>query len=169
MTITLSVIEVSNIWLRAAVLAVVAVGLTIVVYGSVALLVKVDDVGLYLSKVGRLQATRSIGRWLVIAMPSVLKVISIIGTAAMLWVGGNIVLHSLHELHLSLPYETIKDVAYAVSSGGQNGVVSWLVTAFLDAVVGLVLGLLLIPMVHAFLVPIGMLFPEKNQSPSRSE
>lgn len=166
MTIALSTIEVSDVWTRAAVLAVVAVALTVLVYGAVALLVKIDDIGLHLSAEGRLEAVRSFGRGLVVAMPTVLKVISVIGTAAMLWVGGSIVIHSLHELHVSWPYETIKSIAYAISGGGASGAVTWLVTAVLDAVVGLALGLLLIPVVGALLAPIGALFPEKTDTAS---
>ena len=161
MTIALSTIEATDFWTRAAVLFVIAIAFTAIVYGAVALLVKIDDIGLRLSEVGRYQWTRKFGRQLVIAMPTILKVIATIGTVAMLWVGGSIVIHSLHELHFSWPYETIKSIAYAVSGGGAWGAINWVVTAFLDAVVGLVLGMLLIPAVHALLVPIGALFPEK--------
>ena len=161
MTIALSTIEVSDLWTRAAVLALVAVAFTAIVYGAVALLVKTDDFGVRLSEEDRPEFIRAFGRRLVIAMPTVLTVISAIGTAAMLWVGGSIVIHSLNELHLSWPYATIKSIAYAASGGGASGAIAWLVTALLDAVVGLVLGLLLIPVVGAVLFPIGALFPEK--------
>ncbi len=163
MTIALSTIETDNIWTRTAALAVIAVAFTAIVYGTVALLVKIDDFGLHLSKEGRLRMTRAFGRKLVTAMPTILAVISTIGTVAMLWVGGSIVVHSLHEMHLSWsswPFETIRSMAETVS-GGASGALNWLVTAFLDAVLGLALGLLLIPLVHALLVPIEALFPEK--------
>lgn len=91
-----------------------------------------------------------------------LMVISIVGTAAMLWVGGSIVTHGLHELHLSWPYDTIKAIAYSVSGGGASDAIAWLVTALCDAVVRLALGALLMPVVGAFLVPIIALFPEKT-------
>jgi uncharacterized protein len=162
MTIALATIDSGNIWTRAAVLAVVSVMITALVYGAVALLVKTDDFGLRLSNSGRLDATRAFGRGLVAAMPTVLMVISIVGTAAMLWVGGSIVTHCLHELHLSWPYDTIKAIAYSVSGGGVSDAIAWLVTALCDAVVGLALGTLLIPVVGALLVPIGALFPEKT-------
>ena len=162
MTIASADIESGSIWTRAAVLAIVAVIITALVYGVVALLVKADDVGLRLSASGRLAATRTFGRGLVAAMPTVLMVIAIVGTAAMLWVGGSIVTHGLHELHLSWPYDTIKSIAYSVSGGGTSVAIAWLVTALCDAVVGLALGTVLIPVVGALLVPIGALFPEKN-------
>ena len=163
MTIALSAIETDNIWIRAAVLAVIAVAFTALVYGAVALLVKIDDAGLHLSKEGHLKLTRAFGRRLVTAMPTVLAVISTIGTVAMLWVGGSIVVHSLHEIHLSWsswPYDTIRSIAEAVS-GSASGALNWLVTASLDGVLGLALGLLLIPLIHALLVPVTTLFPEK--------
>ena len=161
MTIASADIE-SGIWTRAAVLAIVAVIITALVYGVVALFVKADDFGMRLSASGRLAATRTFGRGLVAAMPTVLMAISIVGTSAMLWVGGSIVTHGLHELHLSWPYETIKSIAYSLSGGGTSDAIAWLVTALCDAVVGLALGTLLLPLVGALLVPISALFPEKN-------
>ena len=161
MTIALSTIEVDDLWIRAAVLAVIAVSFTVLVYGVVALLVKVDDFGLFLNKAATLRSARAFGRWLVIAMPTVLKLISIVGTAAMLWVGGSIVIHSLQTLHLSWPYELTTSIASAVTGEGASATVSWLVTAFLDAVFGFLLGSIFIPVVNVLLVPIGVLFPEK--------
>ena len=161
MTIALSTIDVDDLWTRAAVLAVIAVSFTVLVYGAVVLLVKVDDLGLYLSKTASLRSIRTFGRWLVIAMPTVLMVISVVGTAAMLWVGGSIVVHSLHTLHLSWPYELITSNASAVTGEGPSAAISWLVTAFFDAVFGFLLGSILIPVVNALLVPIRVLFPEK--------
>lgn len=162
MTIALAAIDGGTIWTRAAVLVVVAVVITAMVYGAVALLVKMDDIGLRLSTLGRLSATRALGRGIVAAMPAILSVISAVGTAAMLWVGGSIVVHGLHELHLSWPYAAIKAVAYAASGGGAVGAIEWLVTAAFDAAVGLALGLLVMPVVEGLLAPIGALFPEKK-------
>ena len=162
MTIALATIDSGDIWTRAAVLAVVAVMITVLVYGAVALLVKADDFGLRLSKSGRQETTRAFGRGLVAAMPTVLVVISFVGTAAMLWVGGSIVTHGLHELHVSWPYNTIKAIAYSVSGAGASGAIAWLATALFDAIVGFVLGTILIPIVGALLTLIGALFPEKK-------
>lgn len=162
MTIALATIDSTIFLTRAAVLALVAVLMTVLVYGAVALLVKIDDFGLRLSKAALLQATRALGRCLVSAMPTVLLLISVIGTAAMLWVGGSIVVHGLHELHFSWPYDSIKAVADRLSGEGANGAVAWLTTAALDAVVGFALGSLLMPLVEAVLVPFGTIFPEKK-------
>jgi predicted DNA repair protein MutK len=161
MTIALSTIDVDDLWTRAAVLVVIAVLFTILVYGIVALLVKIDDVGLYLSEAGRFRSVRAFGRWLVIAMPTVLKLISIVGTAAMLWVGGSIVIHSLYTMHLSWPYDSIALIVSAVSGESTPGAIVWLVTALFDAVFGFLLGLVLMPAVNVLLVPVGVLFPER--------
>ena len=143
-------------------LAVVAVMMTVLVYGAVALLVKIDDVGLRLSKSSGVEAIRAFGRGLVISMPMALKVISIVGTAAMLWVGGSIVIHGLHEVGWSWPYDTIHIIADAGSGRAGAGPLVWLITAFCDAVVGFVLGLFLMPIVSVLLKPFSLLFPEKK-------
>lgn len=161
MTIALSTIETDSLWTRAGALAAVAVLFTVIVYGAVALLVKVDDVGLHLSQNGHFKLVRSFGRGLVVAMPSVLKVISAVGTVAMLWVGGSIVVHSLHTLHVSLPHDVIAAAVAAVAGDHATGAIPWLITASLDAVLGFLLGSVLIPVVNVLLKPIGVLFPEK--------
>jgi predicted DNA repair protein MutK len=155
MTIALAEIPDSNIWMEGATLAAVAIGITVAVYGSVALIVKADDLGLLMSSKGRLGLTRALGRGIVKAMPGFLKGLMIVGTAAMLWVGGSIVLHGADVLGLSWPYDTIhhiaEDAAHAVSTA--QGFVKWAVTATLDGIFGLALGLLLIPVATKILVP----------------
>ena len=147
MTISLAAIEAPNIWMQGATLAVVAVMVTLAVYGSVGVIVKMDDVGLHLASTARSTAARGFGRGLVRFMPVLLKVLSVVGTAAMLWVGGSIIEHGLHEFHIDEPGHTIKLMAEgAAAMAGQGaGAVKWLVTAALDGVFGLVVGLLLIP------------------------
>lgn len=162
MTIALAAVDSGSIWTRAAVLVAVAIVITVLVYGAVAVLVKMDDLGLRLSASARLAATRTAGRAIVAAMPKVLVAISGLGTAAMLWVGGSIITHGLHELHLSWPYATIKAIAAAASGGGAAAAVEWLVTAMLDAILGFALGLLAMPIVGGLLKPIGALFPETD-------
>ncbi|MDJ0511867.1 MAG: DUF808 domain-containing protein [Methyloceanibacter sp.] len=161
MTIALSTIEVDDLWTRAAVLAVVAILFTVVVYGVVALLVKVDDIGLHMSQEAPLRSLRSFGRGLVVAMPTVLNVISFIGTIAMLWVGGSIVDHSLYTLGVSWPHDTTALIVTALIGDDAGGALTWIVTATVHAIFGFVLGSLLIPIVTVLLKPIGVLFPEK--------
>ncbi len=162
MTISLSAIETESFWVEAITLAAVAIGITALVYGAVAVLVKADDVGLKLSQIGRVEATRALGRGIVAAMPKVLTFISVVGTAAMLWVGGNIIVHGLHDLGWHWPYDTIHDIAVAVSGGG--GFFEWLVTAFLDGIIGILLGLALIPFVTRVMVPLMQPFFTEKQA-----
>ncbi|MBL8583431.1 MAG: DUF808 domain-containing protein, partial [Rhizobiaceae bacterium] len=98
MTIAMAAIEAEGVLQRGVVLALVAVGITGLVYGFVALLVKADDFGLLLARHGRLGLTRSAGRGIVRGMPGLMTAISAVGTAAMLWVGGSIVSHGLQKL-----------------------------------------------------------------------
>lgn len=156
MTIALSEIPESSIWMEAATLAVVAIGITVMVYGSVALIVKADDVGLLLSREGRFSLTRAIGRGIVKAMPFFMKGLMIVGTAAMLWVGGSIVLHGAELLGFGQIYHTIHDLAYSASNMVEvaKGFVKWAVTAGLDGIFGLLLGLALIPITQKIILPI---------------
>ena len=156
MTIILSGIPDTNFWMEAATLAVAGVGITVAVYGSVALIVKMDDVGLFLYANGRLSLTRTLGRWLVRGMPYFMKLLTIIGTAAMLWVGGSIVIHGLEELGFGWLGHHIHDWAYAVGHmvpADWTGAVEWIAKAAMDGVFGLALGLLLIPVASKVLVP----------------
>ncbi len=157
MTIALSTIPDSTIWLEAITLAIVGTIITAVVYGAVALIVKMDDVGLHLAATARTGAGRGFGRGLVVAMPKLMAFLSTVGTLAMLWVGGNIVVHGLHELGLHEPYGTIHHMAelaaHAVPAG-MAGIVGWAVTAACDGVLGLGLGLLLIPVATRIIGPI---------------
>ena len=161
MTIALSTIEVDDLLTRAIVLAVVAIVFTVIVYGAVALLVKVDDIGLHMSQEASLKFLRSFGRGLVVAMPTVLNVISVVGTIAMLWVGGSIVEHSLHTLHVSWPHEATSWLVTSLIGDDAGGALPWIVTATVHAIFGFLLGSILIPVVTVLLMPIGVLFPEK--------
>lgn len=157
MTIALATIESPSFWLQAVTLAVVGTLITVAVYGAVALIVKMDDVGLHLAAKGRTSGGRALGRGLVLAMPKLMAFLSTVGTAAMLWVGGNIVIHGLEVTHVwEWPYQTIHHIAevaaHAVPSA--QGLVEWLVTAALDGVFGLILGLLLIPVATRIIAPL---------------
>jgi predicted DNA repair protein MutK len=170
MTIALAAIPSSTFWQEAATLAAVAIMITAAVYGAVAVIVKADDLGLVMAARGRLALTRRAGQALVKAMPGVLSALTVIGTAAMLWVGGSIILHGLHEFGLhSLP-DAIKSAAkQAATWWGQaplGGLVQWLVTAVLDGLCGLALGLALIPMGERLITPLWQrLFPGPKAAP----
>jgi uncharacterized protein len=156
MTISLSVIDAPNIYMETATLAVVAVGITVAVYGVVALIVKMDDVGLFMAAKGRLSATRSFGRGLVHFMPHLLAALSFIGTGAMLWVGGNIITHGLEVLGWPWIYDQIHHAAEAASNAvtTAQGFIKWATTAALDGIIGLAIGVLLIPVVTKAIGPL---------------
>ena len=157
MTIALATIESPSFWLQLATLAVVGIFITVAVYGAVALIVKMDDAGLHLAATARTSGGRTLGRGLVKAMPKLMAFLSTVGTAAMLWVGGNIVLHGLEVTHLwAWPYETIHHLAETVAHAVPvaQGFVTWVVTATLDGLFGLVLGVALIPLATRVIGPL---------------
>lgn len=143
MTIALSVIDAGNVWMQGMTLALVGVMVTLAVYGAVAVIVKMDDVGLWLSKAGNFAATRSMGRGIVMFMPWLLKGLTVVGTAAMLWVGGSIIVHSVAQMGWHGPEDTIYQIAAATSGGVPF--LNWAITAGIDFVLGLIWGLILIP------------------------
>ena len=165
MTIALAAIPESNIWMEAATLAVVAVGITVAVYGSVALIVKMDDLGLLMGRKGRLGVTRALGRWIVKVMPGFMQLLMIIGTAAMLWVGGSIIVHSLEVMGFGWLGHHIHDWAYAVGHmvpEAWEGFAKWLAKAAMDGVFGLALGVLIIPLATWVIGPVwGAVFKGK--------
>ncbi len=150
MTIALAALpEGQAVWLQALTLAVVAVGITVAVYGGVALIVKADDFGLWLARRGRFAPTRALGRGIVAVMPRFLSGLMVVGTAAMIWVGGSILLHGLAELGFAAPYDAIHHLAQAAAHAVPEraaGLTEWAVTAACDGVLGLGLGLALIPL-----------------------
>jgi len=152
MVIALNEVADQGFWSRAAILAVVAVGITILVYGVVALIVKMDDVGLSLARRSASGIAR-LGRALVAGMPKLLAAITVIGTAAMLWVGGHILLVGADDLGWHAPYELVhhleEEVHDAVS--GLGAVLGWLTNTAASALVGLVVGAAVVLLLH--LVP----------------
>ncbi len=142
----------SSILVRGAALALVGIAVTVVVYGSVALIVKMDDVGLHLARKSS-HAAQAIGRFLLRAMPWLLKALSLIGTIAMLWVGGGIILHGLAELGFAGPEHWIEGIEHGVSevAGAAGGLLGWLTFASLSALVGLIVGAILVVVLHKVL------------------
>jgi hypothetical protein len=156
MAIALAGVAGSSLLTAALALTVVAVAITVLVYGSVALLVKADDIGLAMSEPGRPETSRAIGRAIVKAMPAVLDFISAVGTLAMLWVGGSIVIHSLKTLGWGGLYDLIHAAAAKVGAAlpAVSGLAEWVVAASLDGLVGLAIGIALIPLASHVLVPL---------------
>ena len=169
MTISLAAIESDTVWMQGAALAAVAIGITALVYGAVALLVRADDVGMRLSQPDRPAAVQALGSRIVHSMPAVMALISGIGTAAMLWVGGNIIVHGLHDLGWHWPYDQIHHAAVTVAGSMPSGIagfVEWLVTAAIDGVLGLALGLALLPVWAVVIAPAVSAFKPKGSAES---
>ncbi len=141
MVIALNEVMDETIWMRAATLAVVGIAITVAVYGAVGLIVKMDDIGLAMAKNSRTTAGKSVGRGLVLAMPKLLGALAVIGTAAMLWVGGQIVMHGLHEYGFGGLGDMLHHFAQDVGNMlPASAVWEWIVNAAGAGVFGAVLG-----------------------------
>jgi hypothetical protein len=133
---------------RGIILAVVAVGITVAVYGVVALIVKMDDIGLKLAQRPSAAAQR-VGRMLVTGMPKLLAWLSVIGTAAMLWVGGHILLAGLDEVGWGWPYHLVHQLEHLVHGvPGVGGVLGWVVNTLASALIGLAVGTVLVLLIE---------------------
>jgi uncharacterized protein len=152
MAIALAEVASEPLLSRGLILALVGVVITVAVYGAVALIVKMDDIGLDLTKLAN-GGAQAFGRFLLRAMPKVLIVLSVVGTAAMLWVGGGIILHGFHELGVHGPSDVAHAIQHAVegATGPLASVLGWLTYAVVSAVVGLVLGWIAALLAHKVL------------------
>jgi predicted DNA repair protein MutK len=159
MAITLAAAAGQSIWMQAVVLAVVGIGITVAVYGVVALIVKADDLGVMLAGyqgLTRLSAlVRALGRALVLGMPYFLGFLSVAGTAAMIWVGGGIIVHSLEAYGFGAIAHAIHAASHAASHAlpAVGGLVGWIVDASLAGVAGLIVGALAIPLAGYVIAP----------------
>jgi predicted DNA repair protein MutK len=125
----------------------VGVLLTIGVYGVVGLIVKMDDIGLHMAGAGHGQ--RAVGRGLVRAMPVTMEALTVIGTAAMLWVGGGIIVHGLEHFGLHAVPRLVEGASHwAAGAPGIGAVTGWMAMAAGSAVVGLVIGGAIVIAVH---------------------
>ncbi|KRC46266.1 MULTISPECIES: DUF808 domain-containing protein [unclassified Nocardioides] len=151
MVIALASVEDESFWARLAILVVVALVITVAVYGVVALIVKMDDVGLHLAQRPSAVAQK-VGRGLVAFMPRLLSIISVVGTVAMLWVGGHILLANLDEVGWwHAPYEWVHDIEHDIEHavhGVLGSVLAWLANTGISAVVGLVVGAVVVVVVQ---------------------
>lgn len=148
MAITLASVAAETFVAKVTVLTVVAVAITVGVYGAVALIVKADDAGLVLAR-SRFGILRPIGRALVAGMPGFLRLLAAVGTAAMLWVGGGILLHALETYGVVAPAHLIHEWAVRVGTVG-GAVAEWTVSAAGAGVVGVAVGAVLVAAVAAF-------------------
>ncbi|MBJ7404021.1 MAG: DUF808 domain-containing protein [Bradyrhizobium sp.] len=159
MAITLAALPPGSIWTQAFVLALVGLCITVGVYGVVALIVKADDMGLALARYDSASvvggAIRALGRAVVRGMPIFLTVLSTIGTAAMIWVGGGIILHGIEKYGPP----AIGHMVHAATEAGAHllpaaaGIISWSIEAAISGVLGLLVGAIAIPLVEYGLSP----------------
>ncbi|MBE2315819.1 DUF808 domain-containing protein [Solirubrobacter sp. CPCC 204708] len=148
MVIALNEVENEPFVSRALILVFVAIAITVGVYGVVALIVKMDDVGLKLAQRGG--GTESLGRGLVKAMPIVLSVLSKVGIIAMLWVGGHILLVGLDELGVHFLYDFVHHLEEDVHDalGAFGGVAGWLTNTIASAILGIIVGAIVVTVLH---------------------
>ncbi len=141
MTIALNDVSDAPLLTQAGVLIVVGLAMTVAVYGVVGLIVKMDDIGLHMAERSS-AASRTVGRLLVKGMPVVLSSLTVIGTVAMLWVGGGIILHGSHTLGLAWPAEPVEQLSHAIAEalGAIGPLAGWLTTAVLSSAIGVVVG-----------------------------
>src|SRR3712207_7574269 len=149
MVISLNEVTDEPLLSRGVILVLVALAITAGVYGAVALIVKMDDAGLRLTRT-RDGGAATFGRGLVRAMPVVLSVLSKVGIAAMLWVGGHILLVGLDELGLHGPYDAVHHVEEDVHDalGAVGGVAAWLVNTGASAILGVLVGAIVVAVLH---------------------
>src|SRR4051812_20061736 len=148
MVIALNEVDTEPFVSRLIILVIVALLITALVYGVVGLIVKMDDVGLHLA--GRESgASQRIGRGLVKGMPKLLSVLSTVGIAAMLWVGGHILLVGVDELGWHAPYDLVHHLEESVSGvAGIGGFLAWVVNTLASALIGLVVGAVVVAVLH---------------------
>ena len=159
MAITLAAVPDASFWMQALILAVVGIGITIVVYGVVALIVKADDLGMALPKhdgssiVGGM--SRTFGRGLVLGMPGFLAFLGAVGTAAMIWVGGSIIVHGLEAYDAHFIGRTIGSAAEAAGYAPPSVAVvaKWTVETVLSGIMGLLIGSISIPAIRFTVAP----------------
>ena len=156
MTIALGALPQMPFWQLALALALVGLFITLLVYGAVALIVKADDFGLLLARKARSGLGHATGRGILIAMPWVMRTLSVVGTAAMIWVGGGIVLHGIGGFGIDAPELWIEHLAHGFGDAvpALGGFGPELVTIVFDGVIGLLLGLALIPVIGKILMPV---------------
>ncbi|GGB35348.1 ABC transporter [Sphingomonas metalli] len=152
MAIALAEVSGTGIVQQAAALAIVALAITAGVYGAVGLIVKLDDIGLHLARRSS-SAVQAIGRGMVKAMPVIMSALAAIGTAAMIWVGGGIIVHGLAGFGVTAPEHVIHAAAehMAELAPAAHGAIAWTVTAIGSGMVGLVVGGIIATVLH--LVP----------------
>jgi predicted DNA repair protein MutK len=140
MAISLAAVSEKSLAVQASSLALVGFLLTVAVYGVVGFIVKMDDIGLHMAR-RQARSVRAFGRGLVKAMPPLLTGLTLVGTAAMLWVGGGIIVHGLEHYGLNQAPGLIHGFQEWAGSAPLVGpATGWLAFALGSALVGLLIG-----------------------------
>ncbi len=149
MVIALNEVSDEPIVSRAVILFVVAIAITLLVYGAVALIVKIDDIGLHMAE-QESDVSQSVGQALVKGMPSFMALLSTVGMVAMLWVGGHILLVGFDELGWHWPYDQVHHLEEAVgeSLSSISGFASWLTNTMASAILGIIVGAIVVAVMH---------------------
>lgn len=151
MVISMNEVAAESIWARGLILVVVALAITVLVYGAVALIVKMDDIGIHMAAKDSASSQR-FGELLVKGMPAVLAAITLIGTVAMLWVGGHIMLQGAYDLGWHAPYDLVHALETPVAAIPVAGsFLAWLVNTLCSAVLGIIWGLIVMAIVGPLL------------------
>lgn len=156
MAITLGAVEGASPAMQASTLALVGIFITLAVYGTVGLLVKMDDFGLMLARSAKTDTVRAFGRGLVRAMPYLLEALGVVGVLAMIWVGGGILVHGLETLGFGQAAHLVHAVGQ-YAAGMASGI-NWLPTvaeAFAAGLFGLMVGIALLPLGHGTSAALG--------------
>ena len=154
MAIALSELTDQAWWQQAVILALIGIVITIAVYGAVALIVKMDDIGLHLARENE-GVVASFGRGLILFMPKLLASISVIGTLAMAWVGGGLLVHNIAAVGWHGPEHLIDLISHPLVnlfSASAELFVSGIAFAIMSGLLGLVTGALIAPLVHKFVL-----------------
>ncbi|MEJ6594943.1 DUF808 domain-containing protein [Parasphingorhabdus sp.] len=154
MAIALSELTDQAWWQQAVILALIGIVITIAVYGAVALIVKMDDIGLHLARENE-GVVASFGRGLILFMPKLLASISVIGTLAMAWVGGGLLVHNIAAVGWHGPEHLIDLISHPLVnlfSASAELFVSGIAFAIMSGLLGVVTGALIAPLVHKFVL-----------------
>ncbi len=160
MAIALSTLTTDSYVMQAVVLAAVGIGITVAVYGAVAIIVKADDMGIALAQVSPEKRSaapvRAFGRGIVSFMPYFLKMLTVVGTAAMLWVGGGIIMHGIAGYGFHGVEHLVHDIAGATAVFVQAAqqAVTWFMGALGAAVFGMAIGAVVWALLHFIVQPV---------------
>ncbi|MDQ0094854.1 DUF808 domain-containing protein [Paeniglutamicibacter psychrophenolicus] len=171
MVISMNEVATESLLSRAIILIVVALAITVLVYGAVGLIVKMDDIGLHLATQDSAGARR-FGEALVRGMPAVLAAITFVGTIAMLWVGGHIMLQGSYDLGWHAPYDLVHVLETPFASiPAVGGFLAWLVNTLCSAILGIIWGSVVMAIVHPLLkaLPMGKAKDRHEEGDLRAE